>query len=45
VAGAAIVNAVADALRPFGVTITHTPLSPKTILALLREARAKQTPP
>jgi carbon-monoxide dehydrogenase large subunit len=44
VAGAAIVNAVADALRPFGVTITRTPLSPKTILALLREARAKQTP-
>jgi carbon-monoxide dehydrogenase large subunit len=44
VAGAAIVNAVADALRPFGVTITRTPLSPKTILALLREARAKQAP-
>jgi carbon-monoxide dehydrogenase large subunit len=41
VTGAAIVNAVADALAPFGVTITRTPLSPSAILALLREARER----
>jgi carbon-monoxide dehydrogenase large subunit len=40
VTGAAIVNAVADALSPLGITITSTPLSPRTMLALIREARA-----
>lgn len=41
VTGAAIVNAVADALSPLGITITSTPLSPRTMLALIREARAR----
>ena len=34
----AVVNAVADALAPFGVTITQLPLSPASIVALLEEA-------
>ena len=33
----AVANAVADALAPFGVTITRLPLSPARITALLRE--------
>ncbi|PYM11148.1 MAG: aldehyde oxidase, partial [Candidatus Rokuibacteriota bacterium] len=33
-AGAAIANAVADALAPLGVTITSLPLSPDRVLAL-----------
>jgi carbon-monoxide dehydrogenase large subunit len=35
----AVVNAVADALSPFGVTVTRLPLGPSQILALLHEAR------
>jgi carbon-monoxide dehydrogenase large subunit len=31
----AVVNAVADALAPFGVTVTRLPLTPSSILALL----------
>jgi CO/xanthine dehydrogenase Mo-binding subunit len=38
-AGAAVANAVADALSPFGVTVTTMPLSPSRILALIRDAR------
>jgi carbon-monoxide dehydrogenase large subunit len=34
----ASVNAVADALAPFGVSVTRLPLTPSTILALLRQA-------
>jgi carbon-monoxide dehydrogenase large subunit len=34
----AVVNAVADALSPFGVTITRLPLSPSAILGLLADA-------
>jgi len=34
----AVVNAVADALSPFGVTITRLPLSPARIVALLEGA-------
>jgi carbon-monoxide dehydrogenase large subunit len=34
----AVVNAVADALSPFGVTITRLPLTPSAILELLRRA-------
>lgn len=34
----AVVNAVADALSPFGVTITRLPLSPSTIVSLLADA-------
>jgi aerobic carbon-monoxide dehydrogenase large subunit len=33
----AVVNAVADALSPFGVTVTRLPLSPSRIIALLKE--------
>jgi carbon-monoxide dehydrogenase large subunit len=35
----AVMNAVADALAPFGVTITEQPLTPDRILALLDAAR------
>jgi carbon-monoxide dehydrogenase large subunit len=38
-APAAVVNAVADALSPFGVTITRVPLTPAAIVSLLDEAR------
>lgn len=34
----AVVNAVADALSPFGVTITRLPLSPARVLALVKES-------
>jgi len=37
----AVINAVADALAPFGVTITDQPLSPSRIVALLDEARGR----
>lgn len=37
---AAVVNAVEDALEPFGVKFTETPLSPERVLAALDEARA-----
>jgi aerobic carbon-monoxide dehydrogenase large subunit len=36
----AVINAVADALSPFGVTITDQPLTPSRILALLDAARS-----
>jgi carbon-monoxide dehydrogenase large subunit len=39
---AAIGNAVADALRPLGVQVTATPLSPERVLALVDAARARQ---
>jgi carbon-monoxide dehydrogenase large subunit len=32
----AVVNAVADALAPFGVTVTRLPVSPQSIVELLR---------
>src|SRR5262245_22937201 len=38
--GAAIANAVADALAPLGVTITALPLSPDRLLALIRRSAA-----
>ncbi|MDR7417296.1 MAG: xanthine dehydrogenase family protein molybdopterin-binding subunit [Armatimonadota bacterium] len=38
-AGAAIANAVADALRPLGVQITRLPLSPDRLVMLIRRAR------
>ena len=34
----AVVNAVADALAPFGVTITRLPLSPAAIVELIDQA-------
>jgi carbon-monoxide dehydrogenase large subunit len=39
-APAAVVNAVADALSPFGVTVTRLPLTPSRIVALLDERAA-----
>ena len=36
---AAIANAVEDALQPFGVKITETPLHPSRVLALIRRGR------
>jgi len=35
---AAVVSAIEDALRPFGVKITETPVTPETIVALIRQA-------
>lgn len=35
----AVVNAVADALSPFGVTVTRLPLTPARIVALIEQAR------
>ena len=35
----AVVNAVADALSPFGVTVTRLPLTPERIVTLLKEAQ------
>ena len=37
---AAIANAVEDALQPFGVKVTQTPLSPAHVLALIRGVQA-----
>ena len=34
----AVVNAIADALVPFGVEITHLPLSPAVIVELIEGA-------
>ena len=36
----AVVNAVADALAPFGARVTDLPLTPDRILELLRRGRA-----
>ena len=38
-APAAVVNAVADALSPFGVTVEATPLTPHRVLELVRRGR------
>lgn len=38
----AVVNAVADALAPFGVTITRTPLTPAAIIELIDQAGGSQ---
>lgn len=39
-APAAVANAVADALSPFGVTVTRLPLTPSAVVGLLSEAEA-----
>jgi carbon-monoxide dehydrogenase large subunit len=41
-AGAAIANAVADALQSFGVKVVALPLSPNNIARLVREARVSK---
>jgi carbon-monoxide dehydrogenase large subunit len=38
---AAVANAVADALRPFGVTVTSTPLTPGRVWNLLHPSQAQ----
>jgi carbon-monoxide dehydrogenase large subunit len=38
-APAAVVNAIADALSPFGASIDRTPLRPCDVLALIDAAR------
>jgi len=38
---AALVNAVADALSPLGVTVDHTPITPDDVRALLRAAQPR----
>jgi carbon-monoxide dehydrogenase large subunit len=38
----AVVNAVADALAPFGVTLTRLPLSPSAILRTLQEEGSRE---
>jgi aerobic carbon-monoxide dehydrogenase large subunit len=40
--GAAVANAVADALAPLGVSITSLPLTPDRLLGLIRAARARE---
>ena len=37
----AIANAVVDALRPLGVEISETPVTPERLLALIRQRRAR----
>jgi len=39
---AAIANAVEDALSPWGVRVTRTPLGPSTVLALLEQAAGRK---
>jgi carbon-monoxide dehydrogenase large subunit len=39
---AAITNAVNDALRPFGVKLLHSPISPRRIVEAVLEARASK---
>ncbi|MBV9814409.1 MAG: hypothetical protein JO229_01510, partial [Alphaproteobacteria bacterium] len=40
-APAAVLNAVSDALAPFGVGIFEMPITPQRVLHLLREAERK----
>jgi carbon-monoxide dehydrogenase large subunit len=42
---AAIANAVEDALAPFGVRVTRTPLGPSTVQGLLEQAAARRARP
>lgn len=42
---AAVLNAVADALSPFGVRVNSTPLGPSKVLDLIDEARAAMGEP
>jgi carbon-monoxide dehydrogenase large subunit len=39
-APAAVINAVADALSPFGVTVSRLPLSPEAVVALIESSAA-----
>jgi aerobic carbon-monoxide dehydrogenase large subunit len=42
---AAIANAIEDALTPFGVRVTRTPLSPAEVLGLIRAGRSTDATP
>jgi carbon-monoxide dehydrogenase large subunit len=42
-AAAAVVNAIEDALQPFGVRITRFPVMPARLLELIREAQAHKS--
>jgi carbon-monoxide dehydrogenase large subunit len=42
---AAITNAVNDALRPFGVKLRHSPISPRRIVEAVLEARGSESRP
>lgn len=42
---AAVANAIDDALRPFGVTVTELPLTPERIWKLIRSASSPPAPP
>jgi carbon-monoxide dehydrogenase large subunit len=42
---AAIANAVEDALAPFGVRVTATPLGPSRVLELIADAREERVTP
>ena len=41
---AAIANAVRDALAPLGAEVNETPLTPRRVLAAIRQAQAPQAP-
>ena len=41
---AAIANAVRDALAPLGAEVNETPLTPRRVLAAIRQAQASQAP-
>src|SRR5262249_58437560 len=43
-AGAALANAVADALAPLGISITALPLTPDRLLRLIRDKRSPGHP-
>jgi len=42
-AAAAIISAIEDALSPFGVHLTRTPLTPPDILAAIEAGRCNQS--
>jgi carbon-monoxide dehydrogenase large subunit len=41
---AAIANAVNDALRPLGVELLHSPITPRRIVAAIIDARDRERP-
>lgn len=43
-APAAIANAVTDALRPFGIRVDHTPITPDWLVGKIRAAQAATAP-
>ena len=39
---AAVISAIEDALRPFGIRISQTPVLPETLFQMIAEARQKR---